>query len=226
MLHLDFPTGTEGFSAIVSDITTDMGWLALGGQIVVKDAGTYHPAYAMALSTSPVSSQTLFTHIPTSWIPQPIHAAVRENRLTGTIELESIALRGKIDVLRVPDEWEVVARMVDGNGRWGNKPVFIRNVSGTVSLDSRSAEVTHFAADVNGVHLRSAKLTLSDLDVIPTLDAHLNVEGQVDNVMSVLEGFSQDTEAHTSVRTISNATENLMLPFVSPGPSCRSPPYD
>ena len=223
VLHLDFPTGTEGFSAIVSDITTDMGWLALGGQIVVKDAGTDHPAYAMALSTSPVSSQALFTHIPTSWIPQPIHAAVRENRLTGTIELESIALRGKIDVLRVPDEWEVVARLVDGNGRWGNKPVFIRNVSGTVSLDSRSAEVTHFAADVNGVHLRSAKLTLSDLDVIPTLDAHLNVEGQVDNVMSVLEGFSQDTEAHTSVRTISNATGNLHVAVRLAGPIMPQP---
>ncbi|HEU4502463.1 MAG TPA: AsmA-like C-terminal domain-containing protein [Nitrospira sp.] len=222
-LHLDFPPDAKGFNVIVSDLNTDLGWLLIRGHIMVEGGGTDHPAYAVKLSTSPVSSKTFFDHIPPSWIPKTIHAAVDEHELTGTVELESVTLRGRIDVLRVPDEWQVAAKVLHASGGWEKTRTLIRNVSVTVWLDSTRANITDLSGDMNGVHVTSSKLSVSDLNLRPIVDARFLAEGPLDNVMAVVEHFSEGTGAHDALRTVRDATGTLQVAVHVNGPIIPRP---
>ena len=222
-LHLDFPPDAKGFNVVFSDLNTDLGWLLMRGQIMVEGAGTDHPAYAVKLSTSPLSSKTFFDNIPPSWIPQNIHAAVDEHEVTGTVELESVELRGRIEVLRIPDEWQVVAKVTHASGGLEKTHTVIRNVSGTVWLDSKRANITDFAGDVNGVHVSSSKLSVSELDVRPNVDAHLLAEGPFEKVMAVVEHFSEGTGAHDALPTVSDATGTVHVGVHVNGPIIPRP---
>ena len=222
-LHLDISANGQGFDAIVSDLTTETGWLAIRGQMMVKDAGTDHPAYNIALSTSPVNSETLLSHVPSSWMPEHMRALIQKHQLAGTIELTSVALRGKLDVLRAPDEWHVVTKFVNGSGRWEDRPVSIRDVSGTVSIAPSRANVLDVSANVNGVHVTSDQLAIVDMEVLPTLDANLIGEGPMDNVMALVEALGEGTEASRVVRTISGATGNFRVAAHLAGPLMPKP---
>ena len=222
-LHLVFPPDAKGFNVVVSDLNTDLGWLLMRGQIMVEGAGTDHPAYAVKLSTSPVSSKTFFDNIPPSWIPQTIHAAVDEHELTGTVELESVELRGRIDVLRIPDEWQMAAKVIHARGSLEKTHTLIRNVSGTVWLNSKHANITDFAGEVNGVHVTSSKLSVSDLDVRPIVDAHILAEGPFEKVMAVVEHFSEGTGAHDALPTVSDATGTVHVGVHVNGPIIPRP---
>ena len=222
-LHLDFPPDANGFNVIVSQLNTDLGWILIRGQVMVESAGTDHPAYAVNLSTTPVSSKTFFDHIPPSWIPKPIHAAVDQHELTGTVELESVALRGRIDVLRMPDEWQVAAKVRHASGGWEKTRGVIRNVSATVWLDSKRANITDFSGDVNGVHVTSSKLSISDLDLRPIADAHFRGEGSIENVMAVVEHFSEGTGANDALRAVRDATGTVQVAVHVNGPIIPRP---
>jgi len=200
-IRADFPEHGDGFHVIASDVRLDTGWLAMAGDILITDAGTEHPAYALRLSASPVNSHTLFAHIPSSWVPEQIQAAVADHELAGNIELQSIVLRGRMDVPRAPDEWRVAANVADAGGRWGTK-VFIRNLSGTVVLDPKHAELTNLSGEVNGVQLRSDKLDIAEIDLIPMLDTRFNAYGEAEQVVAVLKELGQGTEASRVLQTI------------------------
>jgi AsmA-like protein len=222
-LHLDLPANGHGFDGIVSDLTMETGWLTIHGQMTMKDAGTDHPAYDLTLLTTPVSSETLFSHIPNSWIPEQIQALIQKHELAGTIELTSVALRGRLDVLRAPDQWHVVTKLTNGRGRWEDRPVLVRDVSGTVSIAPSRANVLHVSADVNGVHVTSEKLSIVDMDIIPTLEASLIGEGPMENVMALVDAFSEGTEAGRVVRTVSGATGHFRVAAHLAGPLVPKP---
>jgi AsmA-like C-terminal region len=207
-VRADFPKHGDGFHVIASDVKVDTGWLSMAGDILITDAGTEHPAYAVTLSASPVNSQTLFAHIPSSWVPEHIQAAIDDHQLAGKIELQSVVLRGRMDIPRAPDEWRVAANVIDGRGQWGTRAL-IRHLSGTVVLDPQQAEVTNLSGEVNGVQLRSDKLGISEIDLIPTLDARLNAYGEVEQVVAVLKELGQGTEAYRVLQTIANPTGHL-----------------
>jgi AsmA-like C-terminal region len=222
-VRLDFQEDVHGFNVFASDISANTGWLAMHGHVLIRHAGTEHPVYAMALSTAPVTSETLLAHIPSSWLPQEIHAMVSDHQLAGTIEMQSVGLRGRMDVLCAPDEWRVVAKVVGASGRWGKTTAFIRNLSGTVLLDRDSAEVMHASGEINGVHLASEKLVIAEMDLIPTIDARLNAYGEVAQVMPVLEQVTQGTDAHRVVQTIRNATGHVRMAVHLAGPLVPKP---
>jgi hypothetical protein len=203
-LRLEFPAHSQGFNVVFSEMRADMGWVKIHGQIIVNEAGTDHPVYATTLSTSSFSTKTLFARTPSSWVPQPIQTVVERHQVAGTFQLESVVLRGRLDVLRAPDEWRIMAKLVDGSGIWRRRPAFIRSVSGTITLDQKHADITQFAGDVNGVHVSSPKISIADMDLIPILEANLNVEGRLDHVMAVTQEFTEGTEAHTIGRRISH----------------------
>ncbi|HKR80373.1 MAG TPA: AsmA-like C-terminal domain-containing protein [Nitrospira sp.] len=207
-IRADFPEHVDGFHVTASDVRVDTGWLAIAGDVVITDAGTEHPAYAMTFSASPVNSQTLLTHIPSAWLPDHIQAAVHDHQLAGTIQFQSVRLRGRMDVPRAPDEWRVAAHVADGSGRWQRK-AFIRHLAGTVVLDPKHAELTNLSGEVNGVQVRSDKVGIAELDLIPALDARFNASGQVEQVVAVVKELAQGTEAYRVMQTITRPTGHV-----------------
>lgn len=208
-IRVDFPEHGDGFHVAASDVKVETGWLAISGDMRITDAGSEHPAYTVALSASPVNSQTLFAHIPSSWIPEHIRVAADEHNMAGTIELRSVVLQGRMDVPRVPDEWRVAANVIDASGRWEKGRAIIRRLRGTVVVDPQHAELTNLSGEVNGVQLRSERLRIADLDLIPTLDAELNAYGEVEQVVAVLKELTHDTDTHSLVKTITNPSGHL-----------------
>jgi len=215
-LHLDLLSGTQGFNVRVSDMKTELDWLVIRGHGIIQSAGTDHPAYAVRLSTTPVSSETFFAYVPSSWIPEQVQVSVDEHDLKGTFELVSVALRGQINVLREPEEWQAVVKLVNGRGVWGTERTLIHNLSGTASLEPKRAEVTDLAGEVNGVHVTSSKVTVSDLDLGPTLDAHLLGVGKLEHMLALLQQFNGVSTP--ALRSITDPTGTLHLAVHITGP--------
>jgi AsmA-like C-terminal region len=222
-INLEFLPGTQGFNVAISDLSTDLDWLVIRGNMVVQSAGTDHPAYAVRLSTSPVNSDTFFRHVPPSWIPKNVHDSVAEHDLKGTVELVSVALRGQINVLREPDEWQMIAKLSNGSGVWGEKRTRIHNLSATVALDPQRADITELAGEVNKVQITSSKLTVSDLALRPTLDAHLLGIGKIEHVLAVLRQFGGGTVGSPILRSITDPTGTLQMAVHLAGPVVPKP---
>ena len=223
-IRLDVLENSHGFNLFASEMAADTGWLTIRGQMLVGGAGTEHPVYAMALSTSPMNSRTLFARIPSSWLPQNIRATVDEHQLAGTIEVQSLELRGRMDIFREPDEWRVIAKVVDASASW-DRTTTIRQASGTVFLDRTHGELTDVIGDIDGVRLASDKLTIADIDLIPRIDGRLNAYGEVERVMAVLNRLTPGTEAHRVVKTIGSATGRFRMTVHVAGPLMPNPSF-
>ncbi len=210
-IRLDLLAGTQGFNVTISDMQTDLGWLVIRGDGNIEHAGTNHPVYAIKLSTSPIGSDSFFAHVPPSWIPNKVQDAVDAHDLESTVELVSVDLRGSIDVLRDPDEWNLVARLNHGSGVWGDKRTRIHDLSATVAMDPHTADITNISGEVNGVQITSTKLTVSDLDLGPTVDAHLVGVGQLEHMLGVLQQFDGGTVGSSVLRNVTDLTGTLHL---------------
>ena len=222
-LHVAFPSAAQGFHVVASEISADVGWLLIHGQLMIESAGTDHPSYAVNLSTSAVTSEMLFANIPRRWVPDNVQAAIDEHELAGTIALESVALRGKLDVLRVPDDWHMMVKLLNASANWRNTHALIRNLSATVSLDPEGADISNFSGDMNGVHVTSSQFLISNLGPRPTLDAQFVSTGSLEQVLAVLERFSEGSKAHQVLRTVRNATGTLRLAVHLNGPILPKP---
>ena len=222
-IRLDLLPGTQGFNVMISDMHTDLGWLVIRGDGNIEQAGTNHPVYAIRLSTSPIGSDSFFAHVPLSWIPKKVHDAVDAHDLQSTIELVSVALSGSIDVLREPDEWNLIAKLSHGSGVWGDKQTRIHNLSATVAMDPHTADITNFAGEVNGVRITSSKLTVSDLDLGPAVDAQLVAVGQLEHMLGVLQQFDEGTVGSSVLRNVTDLTGTLHLAVHVAGPLLPSP---
>jgi hypothetical protein len=222
-IHLDFLSDTQGFNVTISDLNTDLDWLVIRGNVIVQSAGTDHPIYAVRLSTSPVNSEAFFTYVPPSWIPKKVHDAINERDLKGTVELVSVALRGQINVLREPDEWQIVAKLSNGSGVWGEQRTRIHSLAATVTLDPQRADITEFAGEVNGVQVTSTKLTISDLALGPTLDAHFLGIGKIEHMLAVLQQFGGGTVGSPVLRSMTDPTGTLQLAVHLAGPILPKP---
>jgi hypothetical protein len=222
-LHLAFPAAAEGFHVVASDITADVGWLRIRGQLMVDSAGTDHPSYAVNLSTSAVNSEALLANIPRRWVPDNVQATIDAHELAGTIELESVSLRGTLDVLRVPDNWHMLVKLSNASASWGNTHSLIRNLSATVSLDTERADISDFSGDVNGVHVTSSSFLIYNLGPQPTLDAQFVSVGSLEQVLGVLERFTEGSQAHQVLRTVTNPTGTLHLAIRLNGPILPKP---
>jgi len=217
-LRVEFPAHAQGFNVLFSEMRADIGWVQIHGQILVNDAGTEHPVYAIALSTSSFGANTLVAQTPSSWMSPQIQAVVRKHHVAGTVQLESVLLRGRLDVLRAPDEWRVVAKLVDGSGTWSERAAVIRSVSATITVDPKRVDIIRLAGDVNGVHVTSAKTSIAEIDLIPTMEANLNIDGQMEQVLALIEKFTEGTEAHTAVRRVSHAAGDVRAAVYLAGP--------
>jgi AsmA-like protein len=221
-IRLELLPDTQGLTVTISDMQTDLGWLVIRGNGTIERAGTNHPVYAMKLSTSAVGSDTFFAHVPPSWIPRNVQHSIREHHLRSTVELVSATLSGSLNVLREPDEWRIVAKLSHGSGVWGTEGTPIHNLSATVSLDPRRADVTEVGGEVNGVQVASTTLTVSDLDLGPTIEAHLLGVGPVDHIIAVLEQFDRGRNS-SALRGMKDLTGTLQLAVHLAGPLLPKP---
>ena len=221
-VHLRLLPGTKVFDVIVSDLETKSDWLVVRGQGILRSDGSNHPAYALTLSTSAVDSEALFEHFPSSSIPAKVHAAVVEHELQGTVELVSLALRGRINV-HDPPVWQAVVKIVNGRGVWGTGRTLIQDLSATVSCDVQRAELTDLAGDVSGVHVTSARIVVSDLDLGPTLDAQIAGAGKSEHVLAILQQFSGGTAGAPILRRLTDPTGMLHVSVHLVGPIMPKP---
>jgi len=222
-IRLDLLQDTQGFNVTISDMQTDLGWVVIHGDGTIEHAGTNHPVYAIRFSTSPIGSDSVFAHVPPSWIPKTVRDVVDAHDLESTVELVSADLRGSIDVLRDPDEWNLVARLSHGSGIWGDKRTRIHDLSATVAMDPHNADITHFAGEVNGIRITSTKLTVSDLDLGPAVDAHLVGVGQLEDMLGVLQQFDGGTVGSSVVRNVTDLTGTLHMTVHVAGPLLPRP---
>ena len=222
-IRLDLLPGTQGFNVTISDMQTDLGWLVIHADGNIEHAGTNHPVYTMRFSTSPIGSDSLFAHVPSSWIPNKVHDAVDAHDLESTVELVSVDLRGSIDMLRDPDEWNLVAKLSRGSGVWGDQRTRIHDLSATVAMDPHIADITNFAGEVNGVRITGTKLTVSDLDLGPTVDAQLVGVGQLEHMLNVLQQFDGGTVGSSVLHNVRDLTGTLHVAIHVAGPLLPRP---
>jgi AsmA-like protein len=222
-IRLDVRPDTQGFNLSFSQLHTDLGWLVLRGEGNIEQAGTTDPRYSIRLATAPIESEMFFAHIPPSWIPQKLHAVIEAHDVRSTVELVAVSLRGSINVLREPEEWDLVAKLSHGSGVWGENRTRIQQLSATVAMDPHGANLTDVAGEINGIRLTSPQIRVSDMNGVTALEAHLVGVGTMEHMLTALRQFNGSTAGLPFMRHVSDPTGTLRLAVHVAGPILPKP---
>ncbi|HKY73493.1 MAG TPA: AsmA-like C-terminal domain-containing protein [Nitrospira sp.] len=222
-IRLDVRPDMQGSNVSVSQFHADLGWLLIRGDGSIEHAGTADPRYTIRLATAPIESEIFFTHIPSSWIPKTVRDVIDEHDVRSTVELLSVGLSGSINVLREPEEWNLVAKLSHGAGVWGEHRTRIEQLSATVAMDPRGATFTDLAGEINGVRITSPRIKVSDLNGAAAVEAHLVGVGKMEHMLTALRQLDGKTASLSFIRNASDITGTLRLTVHVAGPILPKP---
>ncbi|MDO9116561.1 MAG: AsmA-like C-terminal domain-containing protein [Nitrospira sp.] len=217
--------GGAGYDTEISHVEARMDWVVVRGQGRIQDLGAEHPAYSATLSTSLVGLETALRLVPSAWIPPSVRSAASEHELTGTLELVSATLSGRMDRPEQGD-WKGVAKLSQGGGLFGPDRTPVRNLSGTVFFGPARVDAMNLAGGVGALQVSDGTLALSHLDVQPALDLQLTGTGKMRALFELLRAFSGTAAGVTALNAIADPKGDVQVSIHIAGPLAPVPHID
>lgn len=209
--------GVAGYDAVLSQVEGRLAWLAVRGQGRIQGIGTEQPVYSATLSSSPVGLGVALQRVPAAWIPPAVRSAVVEHQVSGTLELLSATLGGRLDRPERSD-WRGVVKLSTGSGRFGAAGTPVQNLSGTVFFDEAHVEAMDVSGHVGGLRVSNGKLALSHLRVAPAVDLQLTGTGTTGELLRLLHGIGGAAAGETALHAITDPKGDVQVSIHLAGP--------
>ncbi len=212
--------GIAGYDVDISQLQARLDWLIVQGQGRILGVGGDTPAYSATLSASPVALETVVHQLPDAWIDSRTRTSMNDHELTAVLELVSATVTGRLGRPHAID-WNGVGKISKGTGTFGREKISVRDFSGTVFFDPAHVEVLDLSGNVGPARVSSGSLSLSHLDVAPSLDLQLNGSGKASDLLALLR-----TEAAQKLTLMANARDvrgEVQLSVHAAGPLTPEP---
>lgn len=177
--------GMEGYDVDVSQLQVRLDWLIVHGQGRILGIGGETPTYNATLSASPVALDTAMRQLPDDWLDPRVRRSVEEYELSGVLELVSATVTGRLDRPRAAD-WRGIGKISKAAGVLGKERIPVKDLSGTVFFDPAHVEVLDLSGSVGPARVSSGSLSLSHLQVSPSLDLQVNGSGKAPELLALL----------------------------------------
>ncbi len=177
--------GPAGYDVRLAQTDLRLDWLGLRGEGWVQGLGSDQPQYAVTLASTPFGFESLVQHVPVLWIDPSIKTFLVEQEGAATLEVISATVRGRVGAPQ-PDEWKGVAKVSHGHALLGDDRVPINEASGTLFLDPHTLEASDLRGLYGPIRITAGKVTVSHLQVAPTLDVEAAGESQAGDLLDLL----------------------------------------
>lgn len=214
--HVAIAPGRAGYDVMFSQAEVRLGWIALRGEGAVQGLGADQPRYAVTLGSTPFAFASLVEHVPILWVDPRVQAFLVEREGAGTLEVVSATVQGLIGAPEL-DEWKGVAKLTDGHVLLGDDRVPIDGMAGTVFFTPDTIETTDVRGTVGPIRLTHGKVSLSHVQVAPTLDLDASGEVEAAELLDRLRGMDERAGHRHLLQSIAQAQGHLRLSVVLTG---------
>lgn len=205
-----------GYDLMIARAEVRLDWLTVRGEGSIRGMGTDQASYTVTLGSTPFTFAALVQHVPVLWVDPRVQAFLVEHEGAGTLEVISATVRGRVGVPEI-EEWKGVAKLSDGHAVLAVDQLPIDGLTGTVFFTPHTIE----AADLRGTHgpirITHAKVSLSHVQVAPTLDLDASGEVEAAELLDRLRGMDERAGHRHLLQSIAQAQGPLRLSVVLTG---------
>ncbi|HSE60612.1 MAG TPA: AsmA-like C-terminal domain-containing protein [Nitrospiraceae bacterium] len=175
-VQVNVAPGQAGYDVGLSQLELRLDWLVLQGEGGLQGLGTEQPRYTAVLSSSAFRLETFIQHVPVLWVDQEVRAMLARHEGAGLFEVVEVSVSGRVGEAQA-DDWKGIVKVSQGHVVLGKDRVPVHDLSGMLLFDLHTVQFMDLKGAYGPIQISGGALTLSHVQVAPTLD--LGVAGEV-----------------------------------------------
>ena len=181
-VQVNVAPGQAGYDVGLSRFELRLDWLVLHGEGGLQALGTEQPRYTAVLSSSPVSLETFMQRVPVLWLDPEVRAMLTRKEGAGMFEVINATVNGRLGESRA-DDWNGIVKLSQGHVVLGKDRVPVHDLSGTLLFDPHTVQFLDLKGAYGPIQISNGTLTLSHVQVAPTLDLDVAGEAQAGDLL-------------------------------------------
>ncbi len=165
--------GVAGYDVLMSNLSANMGGLAVHGNASLSGLLTPQPTFAVTFATSPLQVSELVAKIPPAWIHPQLPGLLQDRQINGKVEVTEATITGSYaegPQLSVTGEFHVT----EGQALIGESRVPARDLSAVVYVEAGRIRITNLAGLYGTIHMADSKGLISFLEAGPWLEMEIS----------------------------------------------------
>lgn len=193
--------GVAGYDVVFSDMTVDMGRLALTGQASLSGLLAAQPTFSVTFSSTPVSVEELQDRFPMHWLHPQIQTIMVEHEMGGIIEVVKATVTGTVSPaphISMTGEF----RVAEGHAVVGRTRTLAQDLAGSVVVEPDRVRVVSFTGQYGSMRISEGKVTLSFLETGPWLEIGVGGAMPASDLVHFLAGSVQSARTAAALAAL------------------------
>lgn len=214
--------GVAGYDVVLSDLSANLGQLAVSGRASLSGLLTPQPTFALTFSAAPIQVSELLARVPPEWFHTQLPAVIHDRHINGKVEVVSATVTGSYGEgpqLSVTGEF----RVREGEALIGDGHVPAKDLSATVFVETGRIRVTNLTGQYGAIQMTDSKGLVSFLEAGPWMEMEILGTMAATDLLQFLsktvrsEQLSKILGAARDVEGVAHPTFRLVGPLNQPG---------